>query len=185
MSRMNVRLSTREWTPGLVAAGTLLVALGAWGVVVALAGPLFDFGFDTRTAWQGSERHWTLSLGPGMALAVAGLAMVSGDVTRARAGALLALVVGVWFVTGPYLHGIWGTQTQPLTTAAWKQALLWVGWYLGVGAAGCSLAAYALGLLSRRQLTGTVALIPPPSADVADAPAPEHPDHGSVGTVPL
>ncbi len=35
-----------------------------------------------------------------------------GGIVRARLGALLALVAGIWLVTGPFLHGIWSSESQ-------------------------------------------------------------------------
>lgn len=183
MSQMNVRLSTTKWTIGLLAVGVLVIALGSWGAIVSVVGPLIHFGLDTHSAWSSSEQHWTLSLGPGIALVVAGLALVSGEVGWARAGALLAVTAGAWFIVGPYLHGIWSTETQAAAGAGWKRALLWIGWYAGVGALACTLGAYALGLLARQQLQGAVAILPSaPSTATGDGEAPGRAaDAGPVG----
>ena len=95
--------------------------------------------------------HWTLSIGPGIALLAAGLLVARGGVGRARVGGLLALVAGFWLVVGPFLHGIWSSDSQPIAGEDWKRALLWVGWYVGIGAAAVGLASFALGLLARQR----------------------------------
>ena len=165
MNRTNnvVHVSTRSWSSSLVLVGVLLALLGIWAALVALVGPYFSFGFDTPSTWRLSERHWTLSIGPGIALLVAGVVIARGGIVRARLGALLALVAGIWLVTGPFLHGIWSSESRVIGSEDWKRALLWIGWYVGVGAAALGLASYALGLLARQRFAGSVLVEEPTS----------------------
>ena len=87
---------------------------------------------------------------------MAGVVIARGGIVRARLGALLALVAGIWLVTGPFLHGIWSSESRVIGSEDWKRALLWIGWYVGVGAAALGLASYALGLLARQRFAGSV-----------------------------
>lgn len=167
MSRTSsVQVSTRSRSSSFVLLGALLALIGAWVSVVALVGPYFSFGFDTNRAWLGSERHWTLSLGPGIALVVGGLLIGRGGIGRARLGALLAIIAGTWLVTGPFLHGIWSSESQVTAGPEWKRALLWIGWYVGTGAAAVAIASYTLGLLGRQPLTGSVYVDSAPASDL-------------------
>lgn len=162
-TRNIVHVSSRSWSSSLMFLGALLVLIGVWVALVALVGASFSFGFDTTRTWVGSERHWTLSIGPGLALVVAGLLTARGGVGRARLGALLGLVAGVWLVLGPFLHGIWSSDSQAIAGQDWKRALLWTGWYVGSGAAAVALSSYSLGLLGRQRFAGSV---------LVEAPAP-------------
>ena len=173
MNRTNnvVHVSSRSWSSSLVMIGALLALLGAWVALVALVGPYFSFGFDTTDKWLGSERHWTLSIGPGLALVVAGLLVARGGIGRARLGSVIALVAGVWLVIGPFLHGIWSSDSQPIAGQDWKRALLWVGWFVGSGAAATAASSYALGLLARQRFAGSV-LVEQPVATAEPAEEP-------------
>jgi hypothetical protein len=164
-----VHVSARSWSPSLVIFGVLLALIGAWVALVALVGPYFSFGFDTTRAWLGSELHWTLSIGPGIALAVAGVLVARGGVGRSRLGALFALVTGIWLVIGPFLHGIWGSEAQVIAGGSWKRALLWIGWYVGNGVAAIAIASYALGLLGRQRFAGSVLVDTSAEAEPVDS----------------
>ena len=185
MNRTNniVHVSTRSWSSSLVVVGGVLALIGAWAALVALVGPYFSFGFDTTRTWLGSERHWTLSIGPGIALLAAGLLVARGGVGRARLGGLLALVAGFWLVVGPFLHGIWSSDSQPIAGEDWKRALLWVGWYVGIGAAAVGLASFALGLLARQRFAGPV-YVEKPAAETVE-PEPEATDAPIQDAEPL
>ena len=169
MNRTNniVHVSSRSWSSSLVLVGVLLALIGAWAAIVALVGPYFSFGFDTTSTWHFSERHWTLSIGPGIALLVAGVVIARGGIVQARLGAALALVAGIWLVTGPFLHGIWSSESQAIGSEDWKRALLWVGWFVGAGAAAVALASYALGLLAGQRFAGSV-LVEEPTTSPAE-----------------
>jgi hypothetical protein len=174
MARQRVfNIWTRAWTPGLAAVGFLVVLVGMWTAFVALVGPYFSFGFDTNHAWTWSEWHWTLSIGPGLTAVVGGCLLAAGSVTLARLGASVALTAGAWLVTGPFVHGVWGSEAQPLASADWLRALLWIGWYAGTGAILVALSAYAFGLMGRRRLTttGSAVLVEAPVEPAAAEPA--------------
>jgi hypothetical protein len=151
-----VHMSARSWTGAIRLHGIVIALLGAWVAVVALVGPYFSFGFDTNREWVMSERHWVLSIGPGLALVVAGILIARGSIGSARLGSFLALVAGIWLVAGPFLYGIWSSETHVIGGADWKRALLWLGWYVGIGAAAVALASYVLGLLARQRFSGSV-----------------------------
>lgn len=151
-----VHLSSRSWTAAIRLHGVIVALLGAWVAVVALVGPYFSFGFDTTRAWVASERHLVLSIGPGLALVVAGVLIARGGIGLARLGSLIALVAGVWLVAGPFLYGIWSSETHVIGGADWKRALLWLGWYVGIGAVAIALTSYVLGLLARQRFSGSV-----------------------------
>jgi hypothetical protein len=151
-----VHVSARFWTAAIRFHGIVLALIGAWVATVALVGPYFSFEFDTSHEWVMSERHWVLSIGPGLALAIAGVLVARGGVDSARLGSLLALVAGIWLVAGPFLYGIWSSETHVIGGADWKRALLWIGWYVGAGAAAVALASYVLGLLARQRFAGSV-----------------------------
>jgi hypothetical protein len=160
-----VHVSARSWTAAIRFHGVVLALIGAWVAVVALVGSSFSFGFDTTHAWVFSERHWVLSIGPGLALVVAGVLVARGAIGSARLGSLLALVAGIWLVAGPFLYGIWSSETHVIGGADWKRALLWIGWYVGAGAAAVALASYVLGLLARQRFAGSVLVDAPVEPD--------------------
>ena len=64
------------WTPAAIPVGLTIALLGMWVLFVPLVGPYFDFGFYTEETWQFSEMHWTLSIPPGLAAAIAGVLMI-------------------------------------------------------------------------------------------------------------
>lgn len=165
-----VYVSTRSCSSSLVLVGAVLALIGGWVAIVALVGPYFSFGFDTTRTWLGSERHWTLSVGPGITLAVAGVLITRGGIARSRLGAVLALAAGIWLVVGPFLHGIWSSESQVIASLEWKRALLWIGWYVGNGAAAIAFASYALGLLARQRFAGSVLVEMPAQPEPVSEP---------------
>jgi hypothetical protein len=65
---------------------------------------------------------------------------------------MLGLLGGAWLVLGPSLYPLWnpGDQIQPISTTETTTALLWIGYYYGVGALVIFLSGLAEGLVSGR-----------------------------------
>jgi hypothetical protein len=146
------RRRTRVWSPKAAPAAAVAVLLGLWAAAVPLLGPYFDFGFDTTKAWTFSEVHWTLSIVPGLAAAVGGLLLVRPLRSLGALGRLLVAACGAWLVVGPSLYPLWADRTlQPIAGADWKRALLWIGYFYGVGTLLTLVAGYVQGLVTRRR----------------------------------
>jgi hypothetical protein len=66
-------------------------------------------------------------------------------------GGLLALLGGAWLLVGPSLYPLFSSgEVAPLPASEWKTALLWIGYFYGVGALIVFLAGLAQGIASRR-----------------------------------
>jgi hypothetical protein len=150
--------------------GVLVIAVSAWGGLVPYVGPTFDFDMgSTTTAWAWTQSHWTLHLVPAV-VGIAGGLMLLLPHSRAtrRAGAVLALVAGGWFVLGPTLAPLWqhgGVTTSGsdgVTGSRTERVLEGVGYHNGTGVALMLLAALGLWLLAAT----------PVSAPSEDEPAP-------------
>lgn len=133
--------------------GVLLVAIAAWGGVVAFVGPSFDFTVgNAMRSWVWNQSHATLSFAPGLAGVVGGLLMVAAlRPGMARLGALLALIAGTWFVIGPTLDPLWhrgGVDAAGTTGSTTMRVLEGIGYHYGTGIAIVLLSAFALGLLA-------------------------------------
>jgi hypothetical protein len=133
----NNRSMTR--TRAALPLGFGLIVLGAWGALIPLVGPYFDFGFDTGHTWRLGEQHWTLSIAPGIAAAVGGMLIA---LHRRHLGALIAVLAGIWFALGPFLHPLWSDAVSPIATDDGKRAALWVAYFM----APAALIAYLAGL---------------------------------------
>jgi hypothetical protein len=151
-----------DWMRSAAPLGFLVALLGAWALFVPLVGPYFEFGFATDDTWVFSQTHWTLSLIPGL-VAIAGGLLLMMPARKARLGALLALIGGVWLVVGPSLHPLWESEElAPLEAAETREALLWIGYFYGTGALISFLAGVSMGLLQRfRRTEEVVEEIPP------------------------
>ena len=155
--------------------GVLVVAVSAWGGIVAYIGPTFDFDTGSTTnAWIWSQSHWTLMLTAGAVGIVGGvLLMLPVGLAAARLGAVLALIAGGWFVLGPTLAPLWqhaGVTTSGsdgVTGSRTERVLEGIGYHYGTGTVLMLLGAFALGLL---------AAVPA----VAPATVPEHADETRV-----
>jgi hypothetical protein len=95
--------------------------LGAWGALVAVVGPLFDYAYTPDAAWTMTYGRWILQVLPGAAVFVGGLVLLVATTRVAGlVGGLLAAAGGAWFVLGPILVALWdptGTLPgQPLGT---------------------------------------------------------------------
>jgi hypothetical protein len=174
----------RAWTPAAIPFGILIALLGAWAAVIPLVGPYFGFGFDTDDPWVFSQAHVTLSLIPGSVACVAGLLLA----TPRRQGGLLAgtiaFAAGAWLLVGPSLYPVWSSGTfTPQTAAEWKQALLWIATFYGVGGLIVYLAGFGQGLLARRVPRAPATRTPEPVSEPQPASIVREPD-GDVVQVP-
>src|SRR5262245_47856288 len=128
----------------------LIFLLGLWVSFVPLVGPYFGFGVHTDDAWSFSAAHWILSLGPGLAAALAGLLMVVPNRAASSFWAFVAAAAGVWLVVGPTLYPLWSSaDVQPIAASGTTDALLWIGYFYGPGALMLYLACLAHGVLAR------------------------------------
>ena len=145
------RMLHREWTAAAIPAGVVIALLGAWAVFAPLVGPYFDFGFHTDSTLVFSERHWTLSLAPGIAAGAAGLLMTFPSRVGGALVSLVATLAGAWLVLGPTLYPLWnpGDELAPVGRSETMTALLWIGYYYAPGALVLFLSGLAEGMLSR------------------------------------
>ena len=141
-------------TPRSTAAvsGLLIALLGLWGGLVAFIGPYFDYSFGVNEAWHFTTDRLWLNILPGAAAVVGGL-LIAFSARRAvlRAGALLALIAGAWFVVGPAVSLTWESATGPIGRPLFgsvRQMLELVGYFYGLGALIVAFAAYSLGRVS-------------------------------------
>ncbi|MCM3921923.1 hypothetical protein ND748_09660 [Frankia sp. AiPs1] len=131
--------------------GLLLMLLGIWGALIPFVGPYFDFAF-TGDAWTWTSARFWLEVLPGIAAFVGGLLLLaSANRATAALGAWLAIAAGVWFIIGPTLAGPWhlGSIGAPLGGSA-RQAVVWISFFYGLGAAVLFLGSTAWGRLSVR-----------------------------------
>ena len=173
------RAVVRRPLAGLVLCGIGLMLLGAWGGIVAYAGPAFGYGPVGAHAWQWSTQHTVLYLVPGAATVLAGI-LVAGAAGRRAAGALgglLALGAAAWFVLGalvyPIFYGSGPVFTPGAGHAARAELAIRTGYGLGVGLAVALLAGMALAMVARRPLRAPSdgRMAADPVVDVRDRPA--------------
>ncbi|WP_227983577.1 hypothetical protein [Nocardia spumae] len=133
--------------------GLIVLVLGIWGALIPFIGPYFDFAYTPDEPWVWSAARGWLQVLPGVATAIGGLLMlVSGNRATAFMGAWLAAAAGAWFVVGPALAGPIGLGDigTPLPGSEWKQALVQLTFFSGLGAVILFFAATTLGRLSVR-----------------------------------
>jgi hypothetical protein len=144
------------WTPAAIPVGLTIALLGMWVLFVPLVGPYFDFGFYTEETWQFGEMHWTLSIAPGLAAAIAGVLMILPTRIAGWILGLVATLAGAWLIVGPSLYPLWTeAEIDPIGGSEGMMALMWIGYYYGPGAIIVFLSGLNEGLLSRRRRTGT------------------------------
>jgi hypothetical protein len=151
----------RTWARIALPLGFGVIVFGAWGALIPLVGPYFDFGFDTNSHWQLSEQHWTLSIVPGAAAVAAGVLLMLP--TRGRIGAWIAAAAGAWFAAGPFVHPLWSDAVAPLATDEGKRAALWIAYFMGPAV----LIAYLSGVSQGVRRSTTV--VAGPAADITAA----------------
>lgn len=134
-------------------SGVLLVLLGLWGGLAALAGPYFHFAFAPDTAWKFTSGRTLLQVAPAGAAVLGGLVVVvSANRVVATAGAWIAALGGAWFVVGGPLSALWAKPDSPLLGSALgdrtRQVLEQVGMLSGLGVLIAFIAALAIGRLA-------------------------------------
>src|SRR6476620_1731656 len=136
-------------------SGFLLILLGAWGALISLIGPLFDFGLSPDQSWHWTAARFWLEVLPGFATVVGGVLLL-GAANRITVsfGAWLAVAGGAWFIVGTDLAellniGSPGTVTGSSTGV---RALKFLAFFDGLGAVILFLAASAVGRLSVRSV---------------------------------
>jgi hypothetical protein len=134
-------------------SGVLLVLLGLWGGLAALAGPYFHFAFAPDTAWKFTSGRILLQVAPAGAAILGGLVVVlSANRVIAAAGAWIAALGGAWFAVGQPLSALWAKPGAPLLGPALgdrtRQVLEQVGLLSGLGVLIVFVAALAIGRLA-------------------------------------
>jgi len=137
--------------------GLLLILLGAWGGIVAYAGPAFGYRMDPGPAWQWTTAHWQLHAAPGAAVVLGGLLVLfAAPRVLARLGAALAVLGGLWLILGPLFASLWlrSAETQ-LAATTLHAAARPLGYHYGTGALIVAVAAYAWGACNAYRRTAT------------------------------
>lgn len=133
--------------------GLAVLLLGIWGVLIPFIGPYFNFSYTPDEPWAWSAARGWLQVLPGVVAIIGGLLMLlSRNRVVASTGAWLATVAGAWFVIGPLLAGPLGLGDigTPVAGSEWKQALVRLTFFYGLGALILFFAATSLGRLSVR-----------------------------------
>ena len=166
---------------GLTTAGVLMALVGAWGAGVAYFGPAIGVGPAGAAAWQSSPAHAVLNLLPGLAAVGGAAAVVSGarqgQTALRRAGALVALLAGAWFVLGTVAYPVFSAAAPNLYATTGRSAVGGLAYALaygrGVGVVLC--------LLSGLALVGPAATaLRTPAAE--EAAVSQEPDAAGIGT---
>ena len=128
-------------------AGPLLMALGAWGVLVPFVGHSFGFGYSPDNTWTWTAARGWLEVLPG-AGALLGGALLTVTTHRVVAifGGWVAATSGAWFALGTVVTPWWspgfvGTPSGDATRGVWEQ----IGMFTGLGLVIVCLAGIALG----------------------------------------
>lgn len=138
-------------------SGVVLVVAGLWGGFIPFVGPYFSYSVGSDKTWMLTHNRWWLDILPAAATVIGGLLLIRAA-TRASGGVggWLALAGGVWFVIGPNMSRLWehgavGTG-RPLGPSTGRQVIEQLGYYEGLGALICAVAAFALGRLAVRSV---------------------------------
>jgi hypothetical protein len=127
-----------------------LVLLGAWGGLIPLVGPLFNYAYTPDRAWVFNDGRIWLSIVPGAATVLGGLiVLLSANRAIAIFGAWLAALAGVWFVVGGPVSTLWtndgaNAAGEPVG-GTFVRAFEQLGFFTGLGAVIVFFAALALG----------------------------------------
>jgi hypothetical protein len=145
-------------------SGLLIVALGAWGALIAFIGPYFNYAFGVNQTWHYSANRLWLDILPGAVAVVGGLLLLA-SARRAvlLGGALLSLVAGAWFVIGPAVSLTWESGAGPIGRPLFgttRQMLELVGYFYGVGALIVALAGFSVARVWTRSRAAVVHEVP-------------------------
>jgi hypothetical protein len=130
--------------------GLLIALLGAWVIVAALIGPVFNFGFFNDNSWNWSTKQWELQLIPGAVAVFGSLLLMTPARGGASLGALLAFAAGGWLIVSPILYPLWSSGEVKTFGTEGMKALRWIGHFYGPGGLMLFFAGYAYGLFARR-----------------------------------
>lgn len=136
-------------------AGLSLVVLGIWGAIVPFVGPYFGYGLGYTGPWYFTLGRLWLDVLPGIAVLLGGAVLAaSHNRVLAWSGAWLALAGGIWFVVGSQISRLWtasgGTAAGTVTGLVGHQVAQYMGYFFGLGAVICVLAALGAGRLAVR-----------------------------------
>ncbi|WP_433172294.1 hypothetical protein [Actinoallomurus sp. CA-150999] len=132
-------------------SGVILVLLGLWGGLAALAGPYFHFAFTPDKAWSFTSGRVWLEILPACALLIGGLILlVSANRATAAAGAWIAALGGAWYVVGGPLSVLWsaGDRLGAPVGGTTRQVVEQIALLSGLGVVAVFFAAVALGRLA-------------------------------------
>ena len=138
-------------------AGLLLAVLGIWGAIVPFVGPYFGYGLGTAGPWYFTLGRLWLDVLPGAAVFLGGVVLaMSRNRAVAWSAAWLALAGGVWFVVGSQISRLWTvdgtTAAGTVTGFTGHQVAQYMGYFFGLGAVICVVAALAAGRLAVRSI---------------------------------
>jgi hypothetical protein len=150
MALFRRRPTTRAWTPKAIPFGLLIALLGAWVIVAALIGPIFNFGFFNDNSWDWSTKQWELQLIPGAVAVLGGLLLMTPARASGSLGALLAFAAGGWLIVSPVLYPLWSSGDVKTFGSEGMKALRWIGHFYGPGGLILYFGGYAHGLFARR-----------------------------------
>lgn len=137
-------------------SGAALMLLGAWGALIPLVGPYFDWVIGKDSAWQLTAPGLWLSVVPGVVAFVGGF-IVTASAHRARAGlgAWLGILAGAWFVVGEQVSRLWhdgSTWSGQALGGTAKRVFEHLTYFDALGALIVAFAALALGRLAVRSI---------------------------------
>jgi hypothetical protein len=132
-------------------SGILLILLGAWGALIPMVGPYFNFGFMPDDAWNLTEGRWWFQVLPGIVTVIGGLLLLLGtDRITASIGGWLAAAAGAWYIIGLTLQPnlSLGSIGQSFHTSLGASTFERLALFEGLGALILFISAYALGRLA-------------------------------------
>ena len=133
-------------------SGLALIVLGAWGALIPMVGPYFNWVIGKDDAWDWTAGRWWLSILPGVITVIGGMIMLAALRRRdAALGAFLAATAGLWFVVGPTVSRLWNhgvSQTGAAHGGTTQQVLEQLTYFSALGAATLALAVFALGRMA-------------------------------------
>jgi hypothetical protein len=165
-------ISRRRGVPG----GLILFVLGVWAALIPFVGPYFGYGFTPDETWHWTTDRLWLDVLPGAAAALGGLILIRGTTRMgASLGAGLALLGGLWLVSGVVTSDLWtngegASIGVPLGDNELRHVIEWLGFYFGVGGLITTFAAYEMGFLAALPLPADDA-----TREVSSPPEPREP----------